>query len=146
MEKKLIGIAEYMDIILNLLYPPYNINSIVKIIFISFLVKFENERITDSFKSRKNDIIETFMKNNAFKVNTDFNDFKNILECINILSESSIIEIKEDEIFLLKKNKNINCQNDFLCKYKKYANEKNPILELNKLSSQALIEEVLAYV
>lgn len=133
--------AEYADIILTLLYAPYNITSIIKLVFMAFCIKYTTN--TKTYNRRKKDFIDVFIGSLDVKLISHLDDFKLIFDVLNKLQDSGFIIIDEDEIKVIKKF-SFESENSFLnyCKSK----ENNPILEANKLTPRAFMEEVLRYV
>lgn len=138
---KIISDAEYADIIITLLQEPYSISSITKLVFISFCVKHENNLL--SYKNRSKDFVDCFFKNISLKLSAHYNEIENILCVINMLKNTSTVTVEADNIALIN-NLNHNPENRFL----NFCAKKipNPILEINKLSTKALLEEVIRYV
>lgn len=141
MENKIMAEAEYADIILALLYAPYNITSIIKLVFMAFCIKYTTN--TKIYNRRKKDFIDVFIGSLDVKLISHLNDFKLIFDVLNKLQDSGFIIIDEDEIKVIKQF-SFESENSFLnyCKSK----ENNPILEANKLTPRAFMEEVLRYV
>ena len=54
----LIKEAEYADIILSLLSEPYDINSVTKMIFFSFCIRYEENFA--SYRKRSRDFVDVF--------------------------------------------------------------------------------------
>lgn len=139
--EKLLKEAEYADIILTLLNSPYSITSITKLIFISFCVKHESNIL--AYRNRSKDFIDVFFKNISFKLSTHYDDIEIILHFIDILRNTSNVSINGDYIEL-----NIEFlhspENHFLQSCAKKI--PNPIIEVNKLDTKALLEEVIRYV
>ena len=134
--------AEYTNIILTLLEPPYNISSVTKLTFIAFCVKHENNML--SYRNRTKDFVDTFISNVSLKLTSHYEDIKIIFKALKILQDSQIIDIEKDEIKVVATIPSHTNENDFL----KFCSDKipNPIVEINKLDSKALIEEVIRYV
>lgn len=133
--------AEYADIILALLQKPFNINSITKLVFMSFCV--HNENRINIYNNRKKDLIDLFISNINIRLESHTNEISIIFELLNKLNKSKWIIIDKDYI-VLKKEVVRNVENEFL----KYCIRKkpNPIEEVNKLDAKAFMEEVLRYV
>lgn len=133
--------AEYADIVLTLLHPPYNITSITKLIFISFCVKHETN--ISAYKNRSKDFVDIFFKNISLKLSAHYEDVSVILHFIEILKNTSKVIIEKDQITLVEEMKHPT-ENRFL----QFCIKKvpNPIAEINKLDSKALLEEVIRYV
>lgn len=133
--------AEYADIILSLLVEPYQINSVTKMIFFAFCIKYEDNFA--SYRSRTKDFVDVFFENISLKLATNYKDLGKILCILKMLVKTGKISITEDNIQVLEKLKH-NTENDFIkmCSGK----TPNPILEINKLDATAVIEEVIRYV
>ena len=141
MNKYLLEEAEYMDIILSLLQEPYNIDSLIKIIFISFCIHNESNLL--KYTNRKQDFVDTFIENISFKLEVNKNELISIFGVLDILRKQKIIDIVGDKI-IGKKTIEFNTQNPLIQKCA--SSELNPISETNKLDSKALLEEVIRYV
>lgn len=141
MLNELISEAEYADIIITLLKPPYEISSITKLIFIAFCVK--NETNQSQYKNRTKDFVDVFMSNISLKLTAHNQEIMQIIHVIDKLNNTSKVSISEDKIGLTY-DFDFQTESSFLkfCKTK----NPNPINEVNKLDSKALIEEVLRYV
>lgn len=133
--------AEYADIILSLLAEPYQINSVTKMIFFVFCIRYENNFA--SYRSRTKDFVDVFFENISLKLSTNYKDIEKILSVLKMLVKSGRISIKEDTIEVIDELKH-STENNFI----KMCNGKipNPILEINKLDAIAVIEEVIRYV
>lgn len=140
-KERLLQEAEYADIVLTLLSPPYAITSITKLIFIAFCIKYENN--IPSYKKRSKDFIDVFFKNLSLKLSAHYNDIELILHLIDILKNTSKITISGDYIELNEELAHTS-ENHFL----QFCSQKhpNPIIEINKLDAKALLEEVIRYV
>lgn len=140
-KSKVIIDAEYADIILTLLQEPYSISSITKLIFIAFCVK--HEKNLSSYKNRSKDFVDCFFKNISLKLSAHYSEIENILSVINLLKNTSIVSIDADTIMLIN-----NIDNETENRFLNFCAKKipNPILEINKLSAKALLEEVIRYV
>jgi len=140
-KSKIILDAEYADIIITLLQEPYSISSITKLVFIAFCVKHETN--LSSYKNRSKDFVDCFFKNISLKLSAHYDEIENILCVINMLKNTSMVTVEDDSIVLIN-NLDHEPENHFLnfCVNK----IPNPILEINKLSSKALLEEVIRYV
>ena len=140
-EQHLLEEAEYMDIILALLQKPYNIDSLIKIVFISFCVHNENDLL--KYSNRKHDFVDTFLENISFKLEVNKSEIESIFGVLDILRKQKIIDISDDKVFV-KKYINYSVQNPLIQKCA--LREVNPVSEINKLDSKALLEEVIRYV
>lgn len=140
-KSKIVLDAEYADIIITLLQEPYSISSITKLIFIAFCVKHEDN--LSSYKNRSKDFVDCFFKNISLKLSAHCGEIENILCVINMLKNTSIVTVENDGITLIN-NFGHKSENRFL----NFCVDKipNPILEINKLSAKALLEEVIRYV
>lgn len=133
--------AEYADILLALLSEPYQILSVTKLIFISFIVNHEINLA--SYRNRSKDFVDIFFENISLKLETDYKDIIKIVHVIDMFVKTNKIKVEGDKIELIKKIEH-KSENDFL---KMCAGKiPNPILEINKLDSLAVIEEVIRYV
>lgn len=133
--------AEYMEIMLMLLSKKYNINSLIKLVFMAFCIK--NGKI-ESYRGRKKDFIDVFFSSINIKLLSHPNEMKAIFEVIYKLKSSGWISIDGDFVTVLKNLDDFKYYNDFLRKYDK--KDINPIKEVNKLDSKAFVEEVLRHV
>lgn len=133
--------AEYADIILALLGEPYKINSVTKIIFFAFCIRYEDGFA--SYRNRTKDFVDVFFENISLKLATNYKDIGKILCVLRMLVKTGKISITEDTIQVLEELK-YSTENDFI----KRCSGKipNPILEINKLDAIAVIEEVIRYV
>ena len=137
----LIKEAEYTDIILSLLKPPYEITSLCKITFIAFCIMHEQN--ISSYNNRTKDFVDTFINNISLKLVAHSDDIEVIFRVLSMFENNSIITINQDNIQIHSCPKHTS-ENIFL----KYCENKipNPIIEINKLDSKALLEEVIRYV
>jgi len=133
--------AEYADIILSLLMEPYRINSVTKMIFLAFCIRYEDNFA--SYRSRTKDFVDVFFENISLKLATNYKDIEKILCVLKMLVKSGKISITGDSIEVMDELEH-STENDFI----KMCNGKtpNPILEINKLDATAVIEEVIRYV
>lgn len=133
--------AEYADIILSLLAEPYQINSVTKLIFFAFCIRYEDNFA--SYRSRTKDFVDVFFENISLKLVANYRDIGKILGVLRMLVKAEKISIAEDGIQVLEEVQH-NTENDFIkmCCGK----TPNPILEINKLDAIAVIEEVVRYV
>ena len=95
MLNEIISEAEYADIIITLLKPPYEITSITKLIFIAFCVK--NETNQNKYKNRTKDFVDVFMSNISLKFtahNQEVIQIIHVIDKLNKISKVSIIEIR----------------------------------------------------
>lgn len=141
MNKSLMEEAEYMDIIVSLLQSPYNIESLTKMVFISFCVHAEKD--ISKYTNRKKDFVDTFIENVSLKLEVHKHELKSIFKVLNILCQQNIISIEGDKITLISVVET-EAQNVLIQKCSMRA--LNPITEVNKLDAKALLEEVIRYV
>lgn len=130
--------SEYADIITELLKEPYNVDSLTKIVFISFCVRNETK---SSYGKRKTDFVDALLRNINIKLFSHPEELECIFEVLNKLRKCGWIDIEDGKIRMLKELLKPKCENKFLisCEGK----EPNPIVEVNKLDDRAFIEEVL---
>ena len=133
--------AEYADIILSLLVEPYQINSVTKMIFFAFCIRYEDNFA--SYRSRTNDFVDVFFENISLKLATNYKDIEKILSVLRMFVKSGRISIVGDSIEVIGEVKH-STENSFMkmCSGK----TPNPIIEINKLDATAVIEEVIRYV
>jgi len=133
--------GEYADIILELLEKPYNVDSIPKIVFLSFCIRNETQT---SYRARKTDFADALLSNLSIHLLSHPDELKNIFEVINKLRKCGWIKTEEGKICILREFKKNKCENRFLdrCREGKI----NPIIEVNRLDDKAFIEEVLRHV
>lgn len=133
--------AEYADIILSLLVEPYRINSVTKMIFFAFCIRYEDNFA--SYRSRTKDFVDVFFENISLKLATNYKDIEKILCILKMLVRTGKISITGDKIEVIDELEH-NTENDFIkmCSGK----TPNPIFEINKLDAIAVIEEVIRYV
>lgn len=133
--------AEYIDIILSLLDKPYHISSVTKMVFLSFCICHESN--FSFYKNRTKDFVDVFFQNISLKLSLDYKDIERIMSVLDMLVKTDTINIKEDKIEI-RKEIDHNSENAFM---KMCASKiPNPILEIDKLDSVAVIEEVIRYV
>ena len=133
--------AEYADIILSLLMEPYRINSVTKMIFLAFCIRYEDNFA--SYRSRTKDFVDVFFENISLKLATNYKDIEKILCVLKLLVKSGKISITGDSIEVMDELEH-STENDFI----KMCNGKTPnqLLEINKLDATSVIEEVIRYV
>ena len=138
MKNRLVLEGEYLEIVIELLGERYNVNSLIKLVFMSFCVR--NTKI-NAYAGRKKDFINVFFASLNIKLMSHPNELKAIFEVIHKLKTSGWIQIENDEVELLKDIKGFESKNGFLisCRDKVL----NPIIEVNKLDSRSFTEEVL---
>lgn len=141
MKNRLVLEGEYLEIMLELLGNRYKINSLIKLVFMSFCVRNVKKR---AYMGRKKDFIDVFFASINIKLLSHPNEIEAILEVIHKLKTSGWIQIINDEVELLKDLKDFECANDFLisCRDRNF----NPIIEVNKLDNKSFTEEVLRHV
>lgn len=133
--------GEYAEIIIELLKEPYNVNSVVKIVFMAFCVR--NEKQT-SYRNRKTDFVDVLLDNLNIKLLSHPDELRNIFEVLSKMKKCSWITTEDGKISILKEFDRTKSENKFLvgCRGK----DNNPIVEVNKLDDKAFIEEVLRHV
>lgn len=133
--------SEYVDIISELLKEPYRIDSVLKMVFISFCVRNESR---SSYRNRKTDFVDALLENLNLKLLSHPDELQSIFEVLNKLKKCGWINTVNGKIEILKEPTGVKCENKFLtgCKGK----DINPIVEVNKLDDRAFIEEVLRHV
>lgn len=133
--------GEYLEIIAELLGEKYNVNSLIKLVFMAFCIRNEKK---GSYGARKKDFVDAFLDNVNVKLISHPEELVAIFEVIFKLKTSGWITIEDDLITVVKKIDNMTCENKFLngCKDKQI----NPIREVNKLDGRAFTEEVLRHV
>jgi hypothetical protein len=133
--------SEYAEIIIELLKAPYNIDSVVKVVFLSFCIRNEKR---SSYRNRKTDFVDVILNNINIKLISHPDELMCIFEALNKLKKCGWIRSDEGKITLLKDLNSFQCDHRFLkgCKEK----DINPIIEVNKLDDKAFIEEVLRHV
>lgn len=133
--------AEYADIILSLLGEPYRINSVTKMIFFAFCIRYEKKFA--SYRNRTRDFVDVFFENISLKLATNYKDIEEILFVLVMLVRTGKISIIGDSIEVIDEVKH-STENEFIKKC--CGKTPNPILEINKLDAIAVIEEVIRYV
>lgn len=133
--------GEYLEIIAELLGEKYKVNSLIKLVFMSFCIRNEKK---GSYGTRKKDFVDAFLDNINVKLISHPEEVEAILEVVLKLKTSGWITIDDDLITVVQSFENMKCENKFLngCKDKQI----NPIREVNKLDSRAFAEEVLRHV
>lgn len=135
--------AEYLEIEVGLLQEPFSIESIHKLIFISFCVYHQA-----NYGKRYNrlDITQTFFRTLSGKLLTNINDLQVIMSGISLLEKSRLIGVDDEGRIKIKDDiKSLTSHNPFLQKFKSKA-VGNPILAVNRLDDKAFMEEVIRYV
>ena len=133
--------GEYLEIMIELLSDKYNVNSLVKLVFMAFCIK-NGKRA--SYSGRKKDFVDVFFSSINVKLLSHPDEMKTIFEVIYKMKSSGWISVEGDEVMVLRDLKEFRCENSFLvgCGEKSV----NPIHEVNKLDSRAFTEEVLRHV
>ena len=133
--------GEYSEIIVELLNKPYCIDSVIKIVFMSFCVK---NGIESSYRNRKMDFVNIFLDNLSIKFLSHPNEVSSIFAVLDKMKTCHWIKIKSGKITILRDLSGFECEHSFLKKCK--SKNINPILEVNKLDDRAFLEEVLRHV
>ncbi len=133
--------GEYLEIIAQLLGEKYRVNSLIKLVFMSFCIRNEKK---GSYGTRKKDFVDVFLDNINVKLISHPEEVEVILEVVYKLKTSGWITIEDDLITVVRSLEDMKCGNKFLngCKVKQI----DPISEVNKLDSRAFAEEVLRHV
>lgn len=133
--------SEYAEIMIELLEEPYRINSVIKIVFMSFCIRNE---MRSSYRNRKTDFVDELLSNLSIKLLSHPKELGGVFAVLNMLETCGWIRIDSGIITVLKDLADFKCENKFLkgCKSK----EINPIIEVNKLDDKAFLEEVLRHV
>lgn len=133
--------SEYAEIIIDLLKAPYNIDSVIKIVFMAFCIRNENK---SSYRNRKTDFVDVLLGNIDIKLLSHPDELISIFNILNKLKKSGWIKTDQGKVIVLQEIDGFQCYNKFLrgCKGK----DINPIIEINKLDDRAFIEEVLRHV
>lgn len=133
--------GEYADIIVELLNEPYNVNSVIKMVFLAFCVRNEAQV---SYGKRKNNLIDVLLNNLNIKFLSHPNELSSIFEVLNKMKKCGWITTESGRISVLKEFDKAKTENRFLagCRGK----DINPVVEVNKLDDRAFIEEVLRHV
>ena len=142
MQNNLMLQAEYADIILALLGSPYDIDSVVKLVFIAFCVK---EETSASYGRRENNLVDALLNNLDIKLISHPDELKAIFEVLSKLKKCGWIATENGRIRKLRELPDCECNNEFLSKYRKKP-DNNPVNEVNKLDDKAFVEEVLRHV
>ena len=103
--------AEYADIILSLLMEPYRINSVTKMIFLAFCIRYEDNFA--SYRSRTKDFVDVFFENISLKLATNYKDIEKILCVLKMLVKSGKISITGDSIEVMDELEH-STENDFI--------------------------------
>ena len=103
--------AEYADIILSLLVEPYRINSVTKMIFFAFCIRYEDNFA--SYRNRTKDFVDVFFENISLKLATNYKDIEKILCILKMLVRTGKISITGDKIEVIDELEH-NTENDFI--------------------------------
>lgn len=141
MMNKYILEGEYLEIIAELLGEKYKINSLIKLVFMSFCIRNEKK---NSYGTRKKDVVNAFLDNINVKLISHPEELEAIFEVIFKLKTSGWITVEEDLITVVRSLEDMECRNKFMNRCKD--GQINPIREVNKLDSRAFAEEVLRHV
>ena len=133
--------SEYAEIIIALINEPYNINSIIKIIFMAFCIRNETK---SSYRNKKTDFVDELLNNINIKLFSHPDEFKCIFEVLNKLKKCGWIKVNDGNIVIVKNFRDFKCENKFLNNY--IEKDINPLTEVNKLDDKAFLEEVLRHV
>lgn len=133
--------AEYTAIIINLINWPYNVDSVIKIVFMAFGVKHSYAK---NFGGRKNDIFKTFLSSLSIKIMAHPEELQAIFNAIRILEYNGWIKIDKDKIKLEKRFEENIPKNNFMKSMEK--KDVNPLIEIKNMSDYVFLEEVLQYV
>ena len=133
--------SEYADIIIELLKDPYNVDSVVKIVFLAFCVRNEQQA---SYRNRKTDFVDALLNNLDIKLLSHPDELRCIFEVLNKMKNCGWITTENGTILIHKDFDKSKSENKFLkgCR----GRDINPIIEVNKLDDKAFIEEVLRHV
>ncbi len=133
--------AEYLEIIIELLSEKYNVNSLIKLVFMAFCIKHGKKT---SYNGRKKDFVDVFSSSINVKLLSHPDEMESILEVIHKMKASGWIKLEGDIVTVVRNLNKFKCENSFLvcCGEKNI----NPIQEVNKLDSRAFMEEVLRHV
>ena len=133
--------SEYAEIMVELLQEPYSIDSVIKLVFISFCVRNESR---PSYKNRKTDFVNIFLDNLNIRLLSHPDELGCIFAVLNKMKTCGWIKTDSGRIDVLKDLSDFKCEHKFLnnCKMK----DNNPISEVNKLDDKAFLEEVLRHV
>ena len=133
--------GEYTDIIIELLKEPYNVDSVVKIVFLAFCIRNENQT---SYRNRRTDFVDVLLNNLNIKLLSHPDELRNIFEVLNKMKKCGWIATEGGRISILKEYDKSKSENKFLtgCRGK----DINPVVEVNKLDDRAFIEEALRHV
>lgn len=132
--------TEYADIIVSLIKKPYKVNSITKLIFLSFGVKHASIK---KYSNRKMNFIKVFLSSLSIKLTSHPEDLKAILKVISILEMGGWITVDNDNIKIMKLPPN-GGNNPFLRKLED--KKTNFLVDISKLENKSFLEEVLQYV
>lgn len=111
MKPSLILQAEYASIIISLMKRPYRVNSVTKLIFMSFGIKHASIR---KYNNRRMDFIKTFLSSLSIKLTSHPEELKAILDVISILESGGWIRVDGDTIKVKKMLPDDTSKNKFL--------------------------------
>ena len=133
--------SEYADIIVELLREPYNVDSVIKIVFLAFCVQNEKQV---SYRNRRTDFVDVLLDNLSIKLLSHPDELRNIFEVLNKMKKCGWVTTEGGRITVLKEIDKSTIENKFLigCRGK----DTNPVVEVNRLDDRAFIEEVLRHV
>ena len=133
--------SEYAEIMIELLQEPYRIDSVIKLVFMSFCVRNE---IRSSYKNRKTDFVNIFLNNLNIKLLSHPDELECIFAVLDKLRTCGWIKTDSGKIEVRRDLSGFKCGHKFLnnCKEK----DINPIIEVNKLDDKAFLEEMLRHV
>lgn len=130
---------KYFDVIYSLIRPPFQVASLTKLVFLSLSIN--NLSDIRSFANRRQNVTKELMSNLSNVLNHTDSELNIILDIIDKLNISKVINIKDDQIKLIK-NIEKPCFSPFL----NMDNAKRIINEICKLSNLSFMEEVIKYV
>ena len=137
--KNLITISKYYEIICQLIYES-KIFSVVKLIFIA--VSVYNAEDYYEGTTKKYNLIEDIVVGVRLCLNRNLDHFCYVFDCLNLLETAKMIEVKNGIIRTMsvvpkyeKNNKLLNSPQI-----------KNSIAQVERISDEALIKEIIEYV
>lgn len=129
----------YFDVIYSLLKYPYNVNSLIKLVFLSLAIN--NTFDISTLCNRKQNLAKELLSN-LLNISNNFEcEMTSVLNIIDKLRKSDTIKINGDKIELVK---NIEFQS-----FSSFINSKNSleiIKSVTNLSTESFMGEVLKYV
>ena len=129
--------ATYFDIIMGLLEKPYEIRSLLKLVFIAFTVRAAEYKVDKYAKAL--DLVSKFMSNLKIELFNATDDFKVIFRIINILEKTGYINVDGNEILQIKSAANYKCKNKVLS----LSSVNKAILEINTITDKSFAEEII---